>query len=175
VRLDETHADGAVGLHGAELRREQKVAHEREDAVLRARCLSEEIWNEREFGFDAEHASDRTYTNAPIEVLVLTVRDRWTTRVTAEVVADERADEAVCAGRCCTSAGDGTAPLALRRGALEGERPVTRKSLLIPPPAPATGVPLRFRRSAARPLEHVQLTHIRVCRMTLNVHEPPKN
>ena len=52
MRLDETEADGAIGLHGAELRSEQEIAHEGEDAVVRAGRLSEEIRNEREFGFD---------------------------------------------------------------------------------------------------------------------------
>src|SRR5207249_5620252 len=85
----------AVRLDGTDLRRQHEVAHEGQHVGRFGRRRAEEVVRVRELGFEADEAAERAERDAPVDVFVLAVGYLRTSRITAEVVPDERTDESL--------------------------------------------------------------------------------
>src|SRR6185312_13650837 len=85
----------AVRLNRADLRGEHEIAHEGEHVARLVRRRPKEVAGLGNFRLEPDDAAERAEPEAPVHMLVLAVGDLRASRISAEVVTDERADESL--------------------------------------------------------------------------------
>src|SRR3954463_3907322 len=84
-----------VRLNRADLRRQHDVAHEGEHVGRLVRRRAKEVAGLAKLRLEADDAAEDAEPEAPVHMLVLAVGDLRASRIAAEVVTDERADESL--------------------------------------------------------------------------------